>query len=199
MSKSFCISGFGRSGTQWLAELMGKSQTWTILHEPGGKAFDLDTIAERFHVGKSAGNYGEVNSNCLAVLRALRVDRKAVILRCPRRLVVSCVRKGHALTDDLLDNINTGLAIMDWLITCEDCQVIAMKQMLTDIPYTSNLLLEFGVEDVAVTEDDMSTVVNASTGNLKWTRLSPESRSQITARFDWFSRKYERYLDTVSA
>lgn len=194
-NKTFLVSGFGRSGTMWLAQLADRSLTWAVGHEPGPETH-ADAIRARFSEFSGPGNYGEVNSLALPAFWRVPVDRRAVILRCPRQLIVSAVRQGHAINDMTYNHLNAYLGMIDAAVEC-GVRVVAFHRMVTEIAYTAELLLYLGVDDVAVTQADIDTPVNASPNTTTWQNMGTLERRGVCAVTDWFTIKYDKHLDTV--
>lgn len=194
MGKTFCISGFGRSGTQWLALLADRSPTWSVGHEPTTDV-GVDALRWRFDEKRKVGNWGEVNSFVLPILRMIDADRVGVILRCPRQLLVSCLRQGHPYGDLLVNHLNTHLAMIDAAVEAR-VLAISFARMTTDASYTNELLRVFGVDDVTATAEDLRARTNVSPGTLRWADLTAEKRGRVADVTNWFSKKYSALLAT---
>ena len=103
MLKTFAITGYGRSGTMFIATQLAKSKSWTIEHEPSRH---LINVNQRF----SRNYYGEVNSYLLYNLPILPVQYRAVIIRDPYAILQSCYNRGHPLTIQV--EIQAALAVL---------------------------------------------------------------------------------------
>jgi len=92
---AFLVVGLGRSGTKFLAETLNKSKEFTVRHET---AHDGD-ILEKTQVTKAdvqkrlVGSVGEVNHYLTPYLFSLVVDKKAVIIRDVRNVILSFANK----------------------------------------------------------------------------------------------------------
>ena len=81
--KNFLISGSGRSGTKFLANLMNKSEVWSVKHEPPPAGIENYTSSEsiwqtykRFELD----HYGEVNSYLRKILIHFPVNKKGLLM-----------------------------------------------------------------------------------------------------------------------
>ena len=98
---NFVITGWGRSGTMFLADLLNMSEKWNVIHEyPGDRVYnDAKGVAPRF----DQDYYGEVNSYLRRILDDLPVKKKALILRDPLDVWISVSnRKSQQMWDNIL-------------------------------------------------------------------------------------------------
>jgi hypothetical protein len=190
MFPSFAISGFGRSGTKWLAELMNRSPSWTVRHEPSAE-YHRDVLAGRFAEAKAQGPYGEVNSYLLFALVELPVDRRGVIVRDPFDICVSAANRGHAMTQAFIDHLASSLATIDLAIE-RGADAISFPRMTTDLAYLTDVMRTFGVNNVRPTTIDLTTTVNAA-GRATvsgWAAFDSDLRSRIERPMRWFRERY---------
>lgn len=201
---SFAISGFGRSGTRFLAELLDRSPTWTVAHEPTAQ-YDAPSLADRFNQGKAAGPYGEVNSFLLYSLRELPVDRRAVIVRDPIEIVVSYANRNPRelcrvnpddseplpLEGGFLSHLISSLAVID-VHAGAGVPLVSFERMTTDLAYLREIIRDCGVADVEPTAADLRNKVNAAgRDHLRgWRCLGRETQGRIERPLRWFRRAY---------
>lgn len=87
----FAITGHGRSGTNWLSQLMNQSNIMTVEHEPiNGKYIDYSSYFD-----SKGDNYGQVNNRLRWHFLDLPVDRYGVILRHPLDIYYSMLYRKH--------------------------------------------------------------------------------------------------------
>lgn len=207
---SFAVSGYGRSGTRWLAELLNRSPTFTVRHEPHNEC-DFHAIDRRFREETAKGPYGEVNSFCRFVLRELPVDFRALIVRDPLEILVSyanrnpheirCYQQGGnemLIEGTFLDELVSSLAVID-LHARAGVQLFSFDEMTTNPLYLHGIVSLCGVPDVEPTQADVETKVN-SAGRAAlpdWLALGSEDldggrarRSRIERRLRWFRERY---------
>jgi len=109
---SFILTGCGRSGTKFLAQLLNSSPTWEVLHEvePPYLVVNHCGVQERFQ----RDNYGEVNSLLREVVCELDVQYKAVLLRHPKTMLLSAYnQQGAVYTPYLMNMLALSLRALD--------------------------------------------------------------------------------------
>lgn len=186
MSNSFLITGHGRSGTTFLANLLNQSPTWTVLHEPNNKCKDVVKIRQRFE----QNNYGEVNSYLRFFVSQLDV-RKGVIIRNPYDILLSGINRKRIEGDVgeswrcIAKDIEDTLSIIENVIN-EGGKIIYFEHMVSDFKYCQAIAYCFDITDVKV-DQTMMGKVNA-TVNPRYSSLPKELR--YNAVFDDFIGKY---------
>lgn len=175
---SFLIIGHGRSGTTFLANLLNKSPTWTVLHEPNRKCKDLKTIQDRFQ----QNYYGEVNSYLRYFVSDLNVN-KGVIIRNPYDILLSGINRywKRGLVEDIENTLN----IIENTVS-EGAKIIYFDKMVSDIEYCQSIAAHFQITDIIITKEMMAKV-NATT-NPQYSTLPKELTSNLI--FDNFIGKY---------
>jgi hypothetical protein len=187
---SFAISGFGRSGTRFLAELMDRSPTWTVRHEPSSE-YHRARLIERFRREQAGGPYGECNSYLLYAIDSLPVDRVGVIIRDPLEICVSAANRGHELTDGFIEHLAASLAAID-VTLARGAAPISFALLTSDLGYLATLIRTFGVTDMAPTTADLANKVNAASRAVlpDWFSLDRASRGRIERKVRWFREQY---------
>jgi hypothetical protein len=92
MFNNFLVTGYGRSGTKWLAKMLDQIPLWDVKHEPGG-AMNMNTSVEAVNFRFSRDLYGEVNSYLRGHARKLRVRRMGLIIRDPKDIWTSMMAR----------------------------------------------------------------------------------------------------------
>jgi hypothetical protein len=163
---NFLISGSGRSGTRFLANLMDRSEIWTVKHEPGAAGVENYTSAEsigqtykrfEFH----GDHYGEVNSMLRRILIHFPVRKKGVMIRNPYDVYLSIANRRQATERKYLDEFIESLGLVNYAISKDKkMRKIVFEKLTTDVDYAQDVLKFFGIDDVVVTEEDIKTKVN---------------------------------------
>lgn len=159
--QNFLITGMGRSGTCFLANLMNQSPTWTVKHEPRGSR---DTRSDAFDVqGRfNQDRYGEVNSYLRYVAKDMHVAKLGILIRDPIEVWRSiCIRKAVHEWDNHLDDYERAIDAMEHLRD-SGAIVIDFHRMVKDPDYTSHMIEAFGIPDVKVTRGGVEKVENPS-------------------------------------
>ncbi|HEV3004240.1 MAG TPA: hypothetical protein VGX78_07245 [Pirellulales bacterium] len=190
MHPSFAISGFGRSGTKWLAELLDRSAGWTVRHEPSSE-YHCGALRRRFADARQQGPYGEVNSYLLVALFELPVDRRGVIVRDPLDICVSAANRGHPMSQAFIDHLASSLAMIDQAIE-RGADAISFARMTSDLDYLTRAMRRFGVNDVRLAPVDLATKVNAAgrATVADWHSFDSETRGRIERSVRWFRERY---------
>ncbi len=205
--RNFVISAMGRSGTSFLAELMNRSNTWTVRHEPrfseryiafgeitGWKPPNLKRLQRRFN----RDYYGEVNSYLRHVLQHLDVAHKGVIIRNPRAIALSMynrkrhlVEAGKVTWEALGIHLYAALRSLDREIEA-GVRCIRFERMVSDRAFLAETLQYFGIDDYEPTDSDVQRVVNPN--RVIYCRTFSEVddgfKAVITRGSDWFMAKY---------
>ena len=190
---NFAISAMGRSGTRFLAITMNQSKKWMVRHEPGKSLVaDPKMVAARFHRREY---YGEVNSYLRHVLLRLPVERRGVILRDPRDILISVMRRSgieQKLAQWRMDIIALGYLALDEALRYANVVSIRFEKMTTDVGYLQIVLEGFGIADVQVSEEILAHKVNVSKrGRIgRYTDVPDVVRRYYEAQTDWYREKY---------
>jgi len=159
--RNFVITSIGRSGTKFLANTMNLSKKWTVLHEVG---YDKDMIPSWDKIIQKRleqDYYGEISSQLRFQARNLKVEKKGVIFRNAEDLVLSNMNWRPERKPSLIINIiNKGLQELVYLVQCENAMPISFELMTTSIPYLQSILWLFGIKDVEITPEIISTKIN---------------------------------------
>ena len=181
--KNFLITGHGRSGTSYLAQLMNRSKKWTVRHEP--KSPNPQRRLSRTY-------YGEVNSYLRWDAAKLKVDKKGVILRNPLDILLSALnwRKRHSKKrgKKTISRISISLHLIDELIELGAYKIL-FSEMTSDMDYVRKLLSDFAIDDVKITQKIIKTKVNTKKRK-RYTSLPKDIKLNAEKRFDWFIEKY---------
>jgi hypothetical protein len=161
---NFIITGYGRSGTKFLSSIMNKSSIWQVEHEPRGNKDEKSTnkIHQREIISNSFNkkSYGEVNSYLRYYINDLNVDKKGLLLRNPLDIFLSVMNRRN--------NINHykeyALDIKRWYTKFEQWSehfdIIFFEWMTTDINYLFEVLHNFGIEDVELSNELLKKKIN---------------------------------------
>tara|TARA_B100000287_G_scaffold372418_1_gene371020 strand:+ start:49 stop:666 length:618 start_codon:yes stop_codon:yes gene_type:complete len=171
---NFLISGYGRSGTKFLSNLMNKSSDWEVLHEPTGY-WDYETslewkatlppdIQSRFQ----KDNYGEVNSMLCNWFLDVDVKKRGLIFRNPTDIMLSVANRKSPenfieYSKDILETyerFETYIKAYDLLGDEYNIHIINFEKMVSDIKYCQSILEHYGITDINVTGDILEKKVN---------------------------------------
>ena len=195
--KNFCISGSGRCGTRFLANLMNKSEIWTVHHEPGAVGIDNYTSADSIEMtslrfGKN--HYGEVNSMLRRIFLHINVAKRGVLIRNPYDVYLSIANRKQNTDSKFLDEFKESLRIVAHALADKKVKKIEFEKLVTDIEYTQEILEWFGICDIEVTKKDITTKVNfTKKENVKYKTikdLPPEIRKEVLIAS-------ERFLEVI--
>jgi len=177
---TFAITGMGRSGTKFLAQILATVPGWRIQHEPYHGFQPFSTIQARFAL--CLGNYGEVNSYLRFHIIPLCVDIKFVILRNPLDIFASMYNRGNFNLSHLQDAL---LALDAAIIS--GIGTIAFSRMTTDSAYVRQIADKMDMV--------LPDVLDMSPKNVSKRRLTmPDSlQRQAQKELAWFSRYSNRW------
>lgn len=162
MSNNFLITGFGRSGTMFLSQVMNMSEQWTVEHEPRGGT-DEDILSDEALKGFESDHYGEVNSRLRRYLLDIPADKKGIIFREPRDIIKSTAnRKDIKKTIEVVEDVMECYRLFTYWVKHFDVVSIEFDRMTSDHIYLRKTLLYFGVKDVDVNKVDLNVKVNAN-------------------------------------
>ena len=165
---SFLITGCGRSGTKFLAHMLNRSSTWTVLHEPdGGKYVEMmenggiipEAVKERFR----RPFYGEVNSRLRWIASSLQVAKLGVILRNPKDIWLSIAnRRNPHKWHESCQRLRKSHKIVLELASREEVYTISFNSMTTNPLYLRQIANFFGILDVVYKQEDGRKKINPS-------------------------------------
>ena len=185
---SFLVVAIGHSGTQFLAEQLGRAPGWKVEHEPD--RFILPATCNwRF----SVKNYGEVNSRLLNSARHIVVDHKAVLIRNPyevaRSIFVDSMFK--ECPKAVLTYVHEALSQVDSLIR-DDYHVIRFSEITTDVDAVVEAARKLGIETLRPSMCDLkkrNPHLKKMSSLGRFNKLLEEE--VILEEFDWFIRAYK--------
>jgi hypothetical protein len=197
---NFLISGSGRSGTRFLANLMNKSKIWTVKHEPGASGVEnytsADSINQTYKRFEFDGDhYGEVNSMLRRILIHFPVRKKGVLIRNPYDVYLSIINRKQNTERKYLDEFIESLGIIDYALSKDKkMRKIVFEKLVSDVDYAQDVLTFFGIDDVIVTEEDIKTKVNQTQEeNRKYKSikdLPAEIRKEVLIHSERFLEKH---------
>jgi hypothetical protein len=186
---NFLISGSGRSGTRFLANLMDRSEIWTVKHEPGAAGIKNYTSAES--IGQTyerfewdGDHYGEVNSMLRRIFIHFPVRKKGLLIRNPYDIYLSIANRKQNTKRQFLDEFIESLGIISYALDKDKkIKKIEFEKIITDADYAQSILNHFGILDVEVTDKDVATKINyTKEENKKYKTikdLPPEIRKEV--------------------
>jgi hypothetical protein len=183
---AFLITGFGRSGTYFLQQIMNKSEKWMVEHEPRGgqdeKKFNCVKVPQYLQDIFNQDYYGEVNSRLRFYIDRLNVAKKGIIIRQPRDIFKSTVNRGknpRKMARDIY------LAYTLFSTLGGDVVFIDFSKMTTDVIYLNRILKYFGVGKL-VTSKDIRMRININKNNFyKSYEDLPQKYKDIFEKYDW--------------
>lgn len=185
--KKFLITGFGRSGTNFLSMNMNISNKWTVRHEPRGDRDaardNIEEIQKTFDYEDSY--YGEVNSRLRHYIGKIKVDKVGVILRDPKEILVSLFWRTKKI-ENLKNKINSLKKFNKEIMPSLDKDIfrIDFKKMVSDINYLQGVMKTFDVDDIP-TRAIVFAPINSTYGkNMNFDNL-PEEVKDLYNNVDW--------------
>lgn len=184
---SFLITGFGRSGTTFLQQIMNTSKNVTVEHEPrknrDEKWYDKygkDSIPPEAAKSFKRNNYGEVNSRLRFFAHIFPVDKLGIIIRDPKDIFKSTMNRDkdpHKMAHDIHWAYSHFMSIPNW-------HYIDFKLMTTNKEYIKNVCNTFGVSDAVI--PDKLTRVNTNKDELYETYDDlPKKIKNIFEAYKW--------------
>lgn len=168
----FLITSHGKSGTLWLSTIMDCSAVYTVKHEPEKRPFNI--FKDPF--------YGEVNSQLRGHVDQIPWDKLGIILRHPLEILSPKWEDSGAFTREH----NDAFLKLDYAIQKYHPYIISFKKLVSDKDYCQQVIRDFGILDVKVTDEDINTPVNSRRYKTLWLR--------DMSAFQWFINKYQDYL-----
>jgi len=154
---NFVITGHGRSGTKFLANLMNKSSKWTVFHEPGEKKLhtNFSKVQDRFN----KDFYGEVNSFLRNYIFKIKVKKKGIIIRNPVDIWISIAnRNDESRWFQKIKELKQTFDIISKASNRKDIKLIQFKSMTEDLEYLRDTINYFGINDINLEESDLNKV-----------------------------------------
>ena len=147
MYKNFYITGFGRSGTSFLKNIMNQSKKWIVEHEPRNKFDEAnENPVPKIQSDLDKDYYGEVNSRLRSYIFKLQVDKMGIIIRDPRDIFLSTMNRGKNYKQMALD---IWTAYQRFVFFEGDCLWIDFYKMTTSNEYLRGILNHFGIKDIS--------------------------------------------------
>tara|TARA_R100000951_G_C2642578_1_gene181469 strand:- start:889 stop:1491 length:603 start_codon:yes stop_codon:yes gene_type:complete len=167
---NFLITGFGRSGTNFLSNIMNSSPTWEVLHEPRGANDEISYKTNKPYPSQISTDfntkekYGEVNSYLRFWFHQVPVSKKGIILRNPKHIIKSVAnRKTIQETTNLVNEINYFWNIFhEWKQTDPSIYIIYFEKMVTDLDYLESILRYFNILDANI-DININKKINSNT------------------------------------
>jgi hypothetical protein len=200
---AFIVTGLGRSGTMFLAKVLNTSKAFRVRHETKG---DGD-VGERLKLtlgelqGRLTGNVGEVNHYAALLINDVKVDKKAIIVRDVRNVILSYANKWRRRKGDgkkfkrffvnkvprqqpLLESLDKGLT--------SGIHKIEFSKMVSDRSYLEDIANYLEVTGVRWKKVDIDKKINFGTKEKAWPEYSdlPEWIRTATDELLWFNDKW---------
>lgn len=190
VNNSFLVTGLGRCGTKFLAQILNTSPTWTVRHESGGSKDAVRSPDERL-TRFDAQNYGEVSSYLRFIApRIENIGIGAVILRNMYDLVLSQENRGRREQSGMMENNRISCYILDYLVENRGWRIIRFERMVSEPEYLSRMCEHLGVTDAQWTAKMQKQRVNRNK-EYKYDKLSVKSEKRLNEWLGWFREKYE--------
>lgn len=183
---NFYITGFGRSGTTFLAKMMNKSNKWTVNHEARGYddmgSDNIVNITKAFQ----QPYYGEVNNYLRKYIEVMPVEKMGIITRNTEDIFLSMANRRDI--NQLRWRINGLHETYTKIIPSlpKDTYTIEFDKMTSDKDYLESIFLHFGIDDIDMNEINLEKKVNGSTGKWynTWDEL-PDEHKQLYYSLKW--------------
>ena len=182
MSDAFVITGFGRSGTTFLAHALNCSPTWSVQHEPAGANDTLEKASARLRQSR----YGEVNSRLRNWLWQLPVSKRAVIVRNPYDIAVSLYNR-HPI--EVANRLAGVWELLDKYISA-GTQVFHFERFTTDAAEIHRVAEWAGIDDLEIPESIVSSRINQTKKRTisRYEEIPLPIRRAIGPEIEWFAR-----------
>ena len=183
---NFYITGFGRSGTTFLAKMMNKSNKWTVNHEARGyddmSRDNIVAITNDFQ----KQHYGEVNNYLRKYIGKIPMCNVGIITRDTQDIFLSMANRRQI--GELKWRIN-GLHEMYTKILPQwrdKVYMIEFDKLTSDKDYLQQVFLHFGIDDIDMDTINLKSKVNGSTGKWynTWDEL-PDDHKQLYYSLEW--------------
>jgi len=195
MHSNFIITGFGRSGTKFLASKLNQSPSWKVNHEAiinkliqDDSQTEIDSIQSQFN---GVNNYGEVNSYARECLLNIDVSKKALLLRNPRDIIISSYNwNNQTLSNVRIDQIEAGFKALDRLIE-SGIKCFLFERMIDSIDYIQSIANYVGIDDLQLSGDDLKPINSSQKHVVKtYDDLPLNIKIRCTGFMMWFENKY---------
>jgi hypothetical protein len=179
---TFFITGLGRSGTQFLASVLGGSRQWWVVHEWKLRPIYHERRLKHFPVERFAlcrylrlrRGYGEVNSHLRRVIGVDQpgterfIERRGLVLRDPREVLTSAMNRQERTMADLpraCEIILTGFARLRAVRDRSPLgyQVFSFAEVTRSLPALQAVVDWAGIDDVRVGPEQIARKVNVNT------------------------------------
>ena len=182
--KKFYITGFGRSGTNFLSINMNISNKWTVRHEPrsdrDAARDNIEEIQKTFDYEDDY--YGEVNSRLRHYIGKIKVDKVGIILRDPKEIFVSLFWRTKKIENQINSLKKFNKEIMPSLD--KDIVRIDFKKMVSDINYLQGVMKKFGVDDIPTKAIIFAPINSTYNKDMNFDNL-PKEVKDLYNNIDW--------------
>jgi hypothetical protein len=203
MRKHYLFTGFGSSGSKFLAHLFNKSEHVVSYHEHCQSWQDVNVCNEFYthHAFTSLlanKTYIDVNTHMREIAANVRLLElkntemvKILILRDWREILMSWFA-AQRLNGRWWEAVEAAIPAMTDLIENSKCQIVYFKKFTTDLQYLQNLCYQVGAYDVVVTKDMISKKVNEHNRGriLKYNDIPIDVRNRFDVLTQAFNEKY---------
>ena len=167
-TQNFVITGFGRSGTKFLSNIMNQSKKWTVLHEPRGANDEIYKDDTKYckktlnPIFNNKNTYGEVNSYLRFHFEKMDVKKKGILLRNPLNIFTSIMNRKNYITryKDFAIQIDYWYENFNRILRETEITPIIFEKITTNSHYLEQILNEFGIYDVQITNETLIKKIN---------------------------------------
>ncbi len=206
ITKTFFITGLGRSGTKFLATMLGRSKSHIVIHEQPNEGrisqhlrwFPIQRfLSNRLVLNRDRG-YGEVNSHLRYALHPQKsglevlIERRGIVFRDPRDVITSVMnRRGRTIGDfdsicmRVLDYYNLLLGLR--LNPSLKYETFFFSEITSDRRALEKVANWAGIEDCCFTDDDVVRKINVN--KTEW----------FPKWVEWEAREKKKYLQSYSS
>lgn len=167
--KSIMVTGYGRSGTKYLSQILNKSKKWSIYHEPRGdvdqqytyrSSLEQRLYNEQLQYVFQFQHYGEVNSYLRFWPFIHDLPQKFLLLRNPADIFLSiCNRKSQKKWDFFVSDLEYWYTKFDkWLD--QDWIPIFFNEITTNVVYLNSVIESLGIDDLLVSKEILNKKIN---------------------------------------
>jgi len=159
---NFLITGFGRTGTKFLAETLNQSKQWTVYHEPrGNDMFNFSALRDINYTYNNSMYYGEVNSYLRYMWNMLPIPNVIFLQRDPKDIILSTAnRKASHLMNKYAKEIYDWYENVEMFDVSLKYPVFDFEFYTTDKEYLHKLIKTAGIHDIDVDKIDLTKKVN---------------------------------------
>lgn len=199
IKENFLITGYGRSGTKYLADMFAKSKTWVVNHEPRMDNDEKYKGLKQTRKIQSAFNkdkYGEVNSYLRFHYKNLSLNKIGIILRNPIDIYLSvCNRKAPKRHQDFLMDIYN--SYIQFLNDYENKRYFFIKfeNYIGKPKKVVELAKYLGVEDIIIDDIITSRINKNKTIKYKTIKDLPKSSLLNIEKLKELEKRYNEAKD----